>query len=395
MIINKRTKPLSMLNLSPRFSRNLSLLLSLILSLLTLPAQVLAAEAEQQAKLVSIKSAKQENIMPTIWLPGNVTSRLDVNISSEQNGLLVWILDVGDSVLKGQTIAKLDTQDLEFELAESESQLRQQQANTVYLEKQKKRLHALLKNNSTARIEFDRTMRDLSIAKEELSSLDIKINRIKLSIDKANLKAPFDGQVNQRMKQAGEFISMGQELIQIVDPSSIDISVAAPLSVYPFMKKGDEMLVKLNNQLVTFPVRTWSPAGNQSTRTFNVLLDASAKKLVDAGIATTHISSHQLMSGESVSVALPKDLPNISTMVPRDALILREQQTFVVTIDEQDSAHKVKVVVGRGVDEWISVAGQIFAGDKVVTRGGENLQDGDKVRFDIAELTTDGVVAAK
>jgi len=196
------------------FSKSNNKLAMTILSLLMLPIHAIAEE--NNAKLVSVKNVKQENITPTIWLPGNVTSRLDVNISSEQNGRLLWILDIGDQVLKGQPIAKLDTQDIEFELAESNVQLKKQQANTLYLEKQKQRLESLLNNNSTAKIEFDRTMRDLSIANEELKSLEIRISRIKLSIVKATLIAPFTGKINLRMKQAGEFIRMGDEIVQLV-----------------------------------------------------------------------------------------------------------------------------------------------------------------------------------
>jgi len=110
---------------------------------------------------------------------------------------------------------------------------------------------------------------------------------------------------------------------------------------------------------------------------------------------TLDASNLELMSGSSVSVALPKDQANLSIMVPRDALILREQETFVVTIDEKELAHKIEVTVGRGIKEWISVQGKISAGERVVTRGGERLQSGDKVRLDNTEMLADRSIAAK
>lgn len=338
----------------------------------------IADKTEPPAKLVSIEQVKQENVTPVVWLPGNVTSRLDVSLATEQNGVLLWVLDVGSVIKKGQSIAKLDSREFEFQLSEKQAQLRQQQANTVYLQKQLKRLKSLLNNNSTARIEFDRTERDLSVAEDELVSLKVQVKRIKLAIDKATVKAPFEGVINRRMAQQGEYVTSGTPLVQLVDPNALDISISAPLSVAPYLVRGDKMLVKWSNNLMELPVRTWSPAGEQSSRSFNVRLDAA---------------NLDLMSGNAVVVSLPKEQASLSTMVPRDALILRKKETFIVTVDEARKVHRIGVEVGRGYGDWIAVKGKVSAGDDVVIRGGESLQDGQKVRFDYELKNSESSIA--
>jgi len=336
-------------------------------------------EPKDNSKLVTVEEVKKESITPVVWLPGNVTSRLKVNLSAEQSGKLLWVLDMGSQVKKGQSIASIDVSELEFQLAERESQLKQQQANTVYLKKQQKRLSALLNNNSTARIELDRTERDLSVAKGALNNLSIQIKRIQLAIDKGTIKAPFDGKINQRLAEQGEFVSVGSPLLEMVDPNSLDISIAAPLSVAPFLNLKEEMVVRWGQELRSLPIRAWSPAGDQVSRTFEVRLDATGL---------------DLMSGNAVSVSLPKAKANMSTMVPRDALILRERNTFVMTVDQENSAHKIDVNVGRGLGNWISITGEITAGDKVVVRGGESLQEGQKVRFNDSLVSTASEIIA-
>ena len=305
-------------------------------SFLLLNGSAHAAEENSKpviSKLVTVKQVKQENITPVVWLPGNVTSRLDAQLSAEQNGRLMWIKDIGSVVKKGEAIAKIDSQEIEFQLAEQQSQLRQQQSNTDYLRKQQKRQMALINNKSTSRNEFDRTARDLSIAEEALNSLKIQIAHTQMMIERSTIRAPFDGQVNQRMAQQGEYMTVGNPLIQLVDPTTLDISISAPLAVSAFLNRGDNMVVKWDDQLQSLPIRTWSPAGEQSSRTFQVRLEAS---------------NLSLMSGSAVIVSLPKAKANLSTMVPRDALVLRETETFVVTVDQDDTAHKVSVMVGRG-----------------------------------------------
>lgn len=347
-----------------RLLSNSTFLKALSVSILLLNG--MANAAEDDSRLVSVKQAKQENITPVVWLPGNVISRLNVQLSAEQNGRLLWIKDIGTVVKKGEAVAKIDSQEIEYRLAEQQSQLRQQKSNTEYLRKQQKRQKALINNKSTSRTEFDQTERNLSVAEEVLNSLEIQIERTKMIIERSTIRAPFAGKVNRCMAQLGEYITTGNPLVQLVDPLTLDISISAPLAVAPFLNRGDNMVVKWNNQLQSLPIRTWSPAGEQSSRTFQVRLDAS---------------NLDLMSGSAVTVSLPKSHANLSTMVPRDALVLREAETFVVTVDQDNAAHKIAVLVGRGEGDWISVKGDVIVGDRVIVRGGERLKDGQKVRF--------------
>lgn len=346
----------------------------LLASSLILFSQSVLAATEPKPSLVSIKQAKQQQISPTVWLSGNVINRLDSRISAEQNGRLTWILDVGSSVNKNDPIAKLDARELKLQIEERQAQLRRQQANIAYLQKQKTRLSSLLDNNSTARIELDRIVRDLNVAQEELAALQVQIKRNQLAVEKAVVRAPFDGQINRRLSQPGEYVTAGTPLVQLVDPVSLDISVAAPISLASHLTRDSQVLVKWNDQLETVAVRTWSPAGDQSTRTFNVRLDAT---------------NLNLLGGEDVTVSMPSAKASLSTMVPRDALVLRDKETFVVTVDNENTVHKVNVLVGQGQGDWISVNGLISAGDQVIVRGGERLKDGQKVRIDNASPKTD------
>ncbi|TQV72357.1 efflux RND transporter periplasmic adaptor subunit [Aliikangiella marina] len=381
MIILK-AMTLTKTNLMKRPLMTTSLLLfGLAASTTILSSRVIAAEAgkEPPASLVTTKAAKQQQVSPTIWLAGNVINRMSAQISAEQSGRLTQLLDIGESVKAGDIIAKLDARELELQIAERKAQLRRHAANIDYLSKQQDRLSALLDNNSTARIELDRVTRDLNIAEEERNSLKIQIKQIRLTLDRATIRAPFSGKINRKLAEVGEYVTVGTTLVELVDPSSIDVSVAAPFSVAPHLQQQGNVLIKWQDKLESVPVRTWSPAGDQASRTFNVRLDASSLGLV---------------GGSSVSVSLPSDQIIDSTMVPRDALILRDKQTFVVTVDDQLQAKRIEVSLGRGVGDWISVAGSINPGDQVIIRGGERLRDGQKVRIAQTPINTSESIAA-
>ncbi|MDO6446836.1 efflux RND transporter periplasmic adaptor subunit [Colwellia sp. 1_MG-2023] len=338
------------------------------ISLLSYSAQAFYyQDHEDKGHLVSVERAKTEQVNPTMWLPGNVISRKNSPISAELTGQLLWVEDVGKQVAKGDVLATIDNRHLTLQLARQQAQVKQHQANVSYLSKQKKRLSKLNQKNNTSLSELERIIKDLAIAKNEVVALEMQVKQTELEIEKSSIKAPFSGNISQRFAHVGELITLGRPLVQLVDTKHLDIKVSAPLAIAQFIQADAQVLVKWQDKLIELPVRTWSKAGDQQSRTFEVRLAADDLNLI---------------SGSAVSVSLPKQTSKQATMVPRDALVLREKETFVLTVNDDNQAKKVNVLVGQGVGRWVSVLGALDAGDEVIVRGGERLSDGQKVRKD-------------
>ena len=346
------------------------------ITLLSFSQEAKAAATEKPAHLVSVESVKKEQVNPSIWLPANVISRKNAPISAEQTGQLLWIEDVGSQVKKGQLLAQIDDRHLKLQLAGQRAQVKQHQADVDYLTGQKARFLKLREKNNSALSEFERVNKDLTIAINEVAALNISVEQTLLSLEKTVIRAPFSGNISQRFAHVGELISIGRPLVQLIDTKNLDIKIAAPISIAPFLQRGSKVMVKWNQTLLELPVRTWSQAGEQASRTFDVRLAAD-------GIA--------MLAGTAVTVSLPKQLPKDAILVPRDALMLRENETYVLTIDDDQQAQKVAVLVGQGVKNWVSVTGALSVNDSVVVRGGERLQSGEKVRF--IENKKEGLVA--
>jgi RND family efflux transporter MFP subunit len=321
---------------------------------------------EGEGHLVSVEQVKKEQVNPTVWLPANVISRQNSPISAEQTGRLLWVEEVGSQVEKGQLLAQIDDQYLKLQLARQQAQVKQHQANVDYLTDQKSRFLSLREKNNSALSEFERVSKDLTVAINEVAALNISVEQTLLAIAQTAIVAPFSGNISERFADVGELITIGRSLVQLTNTKNLDIKIAAPISIAPFLKQGQKVTVKWRQQLIQLPIRTWSQAGNQSTRTFDVRLAAN---------------DLPILAGTAVTVSLPKEVAKEALLVPRDALVLRENETYVLTVDNDNKAKKVSVMVGLGVDRWISVIGELSVNDTVVVRGGERLQNGQKVRF--------------
>ncbi|NMP32576.1 efflux RND transporter periplasmic adaptor subunit [Thalassotalea sp. M1531] len=338
-----------------------------IITAVSITSTSVYAQQDAPAQLVSVDYAKTEQVSPTMWLPGNVISRRNSPLSAEQTGQLLWIEEVGATVEKGQLLARLDNRHLKLRLAQQKAELKQHKANVVYLEKQKGRMSKLNKMNNTALSELERIEKDLAIAVNEVDALKLSLEQTLLAIEKSEITAPFAGSISQRFVSEGELITSGRPVIQLVDTHHLDVKISAPLSIAKHLQANKNVLVKWQGNLLELPVRTWSQAGDQASRTFDVRLVADGSNM---------------MAGTAVTVSLPKSATAQATLVPRDALVLREQETFIMTIGQDDIANKVNVLVGQGIGKWVSVSGKISAGDEVIIRGGERLQVGQKIRRD-------------
>ena len=345
-----------------------ALSLSVISSLILMSVSS-AVYAEDEGALVSVEPVKKEQVKPSIWLAGNVISRKNSPISAEQTGQLLWVVEVGTEVEKGQLLAQIDDRHLKLQLARQQAQVKQFQADVDYLTGQKQRISKLREKNNSALSEYERVSKDLTVAVNQVAELNIAVEQTLLDIEKTAIVAPFSGNISQRFVHVGELISQGRPLVQLVDTDNLDIKVAAPLSIAPFLQRDAKVMVKWQDQLLQLPIRTWSQAGEQSSRTFDVRLEAKGLNI---------------LAGSAVTVSLPKQQAREAILVPRDALMLRENETYVLTVNKENEAEKVSVLVGQGVDSWISVTGALSLDDEVVVRGGERLQDGQKVRFDKA-----------
>jgi hypothetical protein len=116
-------------------------------------------------------------------------------------------------------------------------------------------------------------------------------------------------------------------------------------------------------------VRAIVPVGDTASRTIEVRLS---------------LPSGAAFVGDAARVLIPSAAPRQVVAVPRDALVLREDNTYVFKVDKKDQAQRVAVETGSEDGLMVEVRGPIAAGERVIVRGAERLETGQKVRAVIA-----------
>jgi RND family efflux transporter MFP subunit len=340
-------------------------LLSCLLTGLS-PVASLAQEAEQQAPAapVQVETAQRDTFSATLWVPGTVISQNDARIAAETDGRITWVADVGSRIKKGEAIARIDAQDLHLDLADSKAQYESLKAQLKYRDNSLQRFKKLTANDNASATQLDEAQSQLDITIQEIKRAEVAIAQIKRRIAQTEVLAPFPGVVAERLVQTGEFVSRGAPVARLVDTEHREIRAQAPLSVAGWIREGMQVSVTHNETESLSPVSYVIPVGDERSRMFEIRVAA-----VDPA----------WIIGSAVRVALPNSAPRELVAIPRDGLVLRGSNIFVMRVNNDNTVEKISVETGIGLGGFIEVIGGVDQGDRIVTRGGERLQPGQAV----------------
>lgn len=167
-----------------------------------------------------------------VLLEGVLKPIQDIDVATTEVGIVRQVLvQPGDRVSIGQTIALLDTDALEAQLrvkaAEAGARGKLSQANAELRLQQAKydRLLSMLKDGKAQRLEVERAEADLIIAQGRLANeqdqvniLELDLARVQKLIEDRTIRSPCEGVVVEVYKQVGEYVaSNSPNLIRVVD----------------------------------------------------------------------------------------------------------------------------------------------------------------------------------
>jgi RND family efflux transporter MFP subunit len=313
---------------------------------------------------VAVDEAKLDTFSAALWVSGTVISRSDAHIGAETDGRITWVAEVGTNVEKGNPIATIDDIDLKLELQDKQAMLESLQARERYLKNNLERLNSLAAKNNASANQLDEARAELDMIIQEIRRAEVTVAQTERRIAQTRVLAPFSGVVVERQVEVGEFVRRGSEVARLVDTENREIRTQAPLSVAAFIREGLEVSVKHEEVATLSPVARVIPVGDERSRMFEVRIAATNPAWV---------------IGSPVRVALPNSDPRELVAVPRDALVLRGSEMFVLRVTNENVVEKISVDTGIGLGSLVEVIGDVNGGDRVVTRGAERLQAGQEV----------------
>jgi RND family efflux transporter MFP subunit len=325
---------------------------------------------------VEVAIAKVDSLAEAIDVVGSLAPKLSADIRSEVSGTVLevavteWV-----PVKKGTVLARLDPREAEAAVAAAKAALLQAEANGNRAVREADRCGRLSAAGLATQQMLDdaRTLQEGAVANAAVARAQLSAAEYRL--EKTVFRVPFDGVVAARNIDVGDYVeSMGtpRPLFQVVDNRRLDLTVTVPSTRSALLRVGQRLVFTTD----ALPGRTFNgavahinPVVDEATRTVKVIAEVTNE---DGALRGGLFVSGRIEIGQRRGVI----------QVPRSALLSWDMaggrgELFAV---EEGVARRRDVRTGVAVGNAVEITAGIKTGEQVITRGGFNVRDGDRVQ---------------
>lgn len=302
---------------------------------------------------VTVINASPEPYIKDIVLRGYTEALRTVSLKSQIKSRITELpVEKGMRVSKGDVICRLAVEDRDANYTESLALVTQRELEF----KASERLYAQGHRSETQH----------SAAKSGLEAAVARSVRMKVNLDNTAIRAPFDGVINDRLIEVGDYMKEGEICALIMEEDPFLVVADISESDVGQVKVGDEAYAVLQNgRRLNGKIRYTSSIADVSTRTFRVELEVRnpEKDILDGVTAELFIKSDQVMA-QRISPA---------------TLVLNDDGLVGVRLVDNTNrvSFKEAEILGNHADGiWIS---NIDASTKIIVEGHEFVKAGEIV----------------
>ncbi|MCS7018546.1 MAG: efflux RND transporter periplasmic adaptor subunit [Cytophagales bacterium] len=330
-------------------------------------AEIAALEAEiaqisptaAAKKLVEAEPLSVQDFAHYVEVQGNVASEQNVMIAPEIAGVIIKrYVQVGDMVRKGQPIAEIDAESIRKNIAEIETRL--ELARTVY-----ERQANLWNQKIGSEVQYLQ-------AKNNMEALEKTLATAKTQLNKAIVKAPIDGMVEDLTQNVGEMANPAVPMGRIVNIAQVEINADVSEVYATAVKRGDEVLVSFPalGKEMSLKIHMVGQYINPTNRTFKIQMRTS--------------NPDGILKPNSLAVVKIRDFFRKDALVLPSHLIQQSAngEQFVYVLRNKDGkqiVERVVITTGKSYAGKTLVEAGIQAGDLIITKGYNEVVNGDEV----------------
>ncbi len=329
---------------------------------------------KQAVPTVEVAHPERSDATQKLVLPGDVQAFYEASIYARVSGYLKsWSQDIGARVHAGQTLATIETPDLDEELAQAQAELATARANSALADLTAKRWHDLLKSNSVSVQSADEKTGNATAERTRVAAALAHVSRLQALESFKRLAAPFDGVVTARNTDVGALISGGSNatvpMFKVADMHEMRVYVRVPQAYSSQLTTGmHATLTEPQYPGVAFPATLATNSRSVTADSRTVLVELMAPNPDGRLWAGTYAE---------VDFALPADAHVLR--VPASALVFRAHGAQLATVTPGGKIAMKDVVIGRNLGSEIEITSGITAQDQVVTTPLDTIENGEDV----------------
>jgi RND family efflux transporter MFP subunit len=297
-------------------------------------------------------------------------------IAPEPARIVAITRHVGDTVTAGELLVQFDLTGASFDVTRQDMERAQAQAQVDTARAAHDRTRDLVERGFLPRLDLDTAERQLVDAELALQRASTAFASAQAAAGRAMVFAPFDGLVAERLHDPGDVAQPLRDapVMRVVDPERLEIEARIPLADASRILPG--AAARLTSPFQPTPVVLVVAAPPQPAR------------LDPAGLVPVRLSfTAPVALAVDTRVELDIDAEERTgiVLVPFEAVLTDNDETFVIVIDDEDRAEVRPVVVGLQDARRVEIVEGVAEGELVLTRGHDLLRDGMLLTAEIEE----------
>ena len=330
-----------------------------------------ATDSVPTVTLIRVGSSGAQSLV----LPGQVQAFYNASIHARVSGYLTrWFEDIGAPVKAGQTLAVIETPDLDQQLARAEADLATAQANAQLARTTSARWANLLTKDAVSRQEADEKAGDLAARTSLVRAAKAQVDQYRAMESFKTIRAPFAGVVTARSTDVGALIAAGAPndpgLFTVSDIHRLRIYVKVPQSYSAEVRPG----LTATLTVPEFPGRTFhaavsSTSGAVGEQTGTVLVELQTDNL-----------DRMLKPGEYCTVRFDLAATGNVVTVPASATLFRRSGLSVATVGPDNRVVMKPIAVSKDLGAAVEVGSGLDPGALVIDNPPDSLTNGERVR---------------
>lgn len=308
---------------------------------------------------VGVEHLAKRDLIVQVYGNGTVEAKVVVNVASKITGRIVEIgADQGDTVKRGQVLAKLD-------FSELQAQNRQAEASLALATKNAARFKALAAKELVSRQETEQYETAYLLAKEAVVASRSRLND-------ATIVAPEDGVIIRRDLELGATVTAGLPIFLLANPETVWVKANVDESQLKGVVPGQPATITLRSAPgEKFPSQVARLAWESDRVTEELEVDVAF---------TPPLKNFRL--GEQAEVLISANAKKGAPSIPKAALITKGKQRGVWTVAGNRLQFR-EVVTGIEDNHFVEITSGLADQDTIALATPEQLQkfsDGQKVR---------------
>ncbi|WP_293761087.1 efflux RND transporter periplasmic adaptor subunit [uncultured Paraglaciecola sp.] len=378
------------------------------------------SDASVSAQRIRLASVTRGDFVRDLSVQGRVVAAISPKLYSPAQGTISFYIDAGDTVIKGQILATIDSPELSNQLKQEQSALQRLQmeldrqkiqsskqalvnqkavdlakVSLTAADREKRRADKAFESQSISQIDFEKAQDDLQNARLvsnhsvkdaelNLESLEFEVKTKRLfverqellvselsrQVDELILLSPVNGLVGNLSVEQKNQVAKNQSILSVVDLSEFEIEVDIPESYADDLAIGMAAEIKLNGETHLAKLITISPEIENNQVTGRVRFNSVS----DIGIN----QPQGLRQNQRLTTRILMENKHDVLMVQRGQF-LETGNGRIAYIVKNDIAERTPISTGARSLSSVEVLNGLSVGDTIIVSGTDQFKGAQSV----------------